>query len=154
MTDVAAQGPFELYYSVGAVVVAGGHVEWWLQRMLLGLRGLGPAGYPTVQKLQWGDLVKQIREEVAAAGGPSEIVDLLDWAERERLQEMRHDVVHSYWWLTPGPGLRANRRPRTGSGWIIADDAEALFRLAADLFECARRLEELTPDVPGWVVAW
>jgi hypothetical protein len=142
----------ELFQAVGAVVVAGGHVEWYLQRLLLWLRGQGPADLPTVTRLTWTDLVQAIHVEAPRSAKADEIAALMQEANEPTLKVIRDNVVHAYWWTTGGPGIHGNRHQRDGKGSVIAGNMDVVRKGADDLFAFSERLAHLIPD-DGWPTA-
>lgn len=139
----------QLFQGIGAIVVAGGHVEWAMQQLLLSLRGEGLARMADAASLTWTDLERKIR--VAALGTPlgHEVLAALDLGEEQNLKARRDNAVHSYWAVDEQPGIRANRFLRREGGRIIVGNATDLFAAANLLFEQAARLRALT-DMTGW----
>ncbi len=140
----------ELFQAIGAVVVAGGHVEWRMQRLLLWLRGQGPESLTTIRHLQWTGLANAIDREAVGSPKAAEIKEVLS-VERQ-LNAVRNNVVHAYWWTDGGPGIRGNRHPKYGGGFIIVGTSEQLIDEANKLFAFANRLAGLTPN-DGWPIA-
>jgi hypothetical protein len=156
-----ARVPAEIFAAVGAVAVAGGHVEFSLQRLLLRLRWVDRGGAEfdvqthraVVHSMMWKQLVDKINQHLKTHPRP-DVAALLERADQGRFGEKRNDVIHAYWWLDGGPGIRANRipgRPRNGvAGWAIGGDTPDLFAIAEKLFTFARDLEQLVPG-PPWL---
>ena len=139
----------QLFQGIGAIVVAGGHVEWVMQQLLLSLRRKGLAGMADTAKLTWTDLEQQIR--AAAPGTPRghEVLEALDLGNEQKLKARRDNAVHSHWAVDGQPGIRGNRYPRREGGRIIVGNATDLFAAANLLFAHAARLRALT-DMAGW----
>jgi hypothetical protein len=141
----------ELYEKVGAVVVAAGHVETAMKRLILLLEKEPEAHFSLVDK-NWTDLHDRLR---LLADGTSErrieLGDALDWAEAEQLKRRRDNVVHSYWWNYAGLGARRSRFYRRTDGATINATLEDVAEDADLLFEYAERLDALLGA--DWIIA-
>jgi hypothetical protein len=140
----------QLFQAVGAVVVAGGHVEWRLKRLLLWLHGKGPSDLHEVTSLNWTILVERTRLAAASAEN-AEVLALLHQAEDQNLKWIRDNAVHTHWWADGRPGVVGSRHPsKKGAGsFILVGTIEDLHASADKLFQFAARLAELAPD-DGW----
>jgi hypothetical protein len=141
----------ELYEKVGAVVVAAGHVETAMKRLILLLEGEPEAHFSLVDK-NWTDLHNRLR---ILADGTSErrieLGDALDWAKAEQLKRRRDNVVHSYWWIYAGLGARRSRFYRRTDGTTIDATLVDVGEDADLLFEYAERLDALLGS--DWIIA-
>jgi hypothetical protein len=134
----------ELFRGVGAVVVAGGHVEWGMQQVLLSIRtGCSFDGLENVWSMQWHDLAKAIRGEGKPHPRQPQISGVM--ASEARLNRLRNDVVHAYWALDGG--LRGARHTPKGDRYIIVGGVEELSEMAEELFDFARRLGCLASEL-------
>jgi len=143
-----------MFAGVGAVVVAGGHVEWELRRLLLWVRGKGPHHLPEVTRHLWSTLVQKIRAEAGQSTNATDVLAVLDWADQADLMKLRNMVVHAYWWVTPGQGIRANRHEKGGSGYILSGTPADLTQIADKLFTFAQRLREASSPDDRWPEAF
>lgn len=141
----------ELYARVGAIAVAGGHVETAMKRLLLVLTAPDEARFSTVDKT-WTRLHADLR---AQCDGTDErrqrLADALDWAEANRIKDRRDDVIHAYWWTFAGCGARRSRFNRGGDGKTILAELADLDEDSRLLFEYADRLDLLLAN--DWVIA-
>ncbi|MEU8870239.1 hypothetical protein AB0D24_03590 [Streptomyces javensis] len=132
-----------LYSAVGAITVAGGHVETAMKRLVLHLRGERSSRFSLVDKT-WSDLHKMLVVESGKAGPVSaELAKTLKWGERNEVKRRRDDVVHAYWWNFDGCGVTRSRFFRREDGTCIVSTFENLEEDALFLFEYARRLDDL-----------
>ncbi|MGW0915929.1 hypothetical protein ACWD1Z_29875 [Streptomyces sp. NPDC002784] len=131
-----------LYRLIGAIVVAGGHVEASMKRLILLLKG-DQGGFSVVDKT-WTDLHKmlltQSRRSIPQA---SALATVLAWGEEHELKRRRDDVVHASWWHWDGVGVIRSRFFRKQDGTNIACTFEDLEDDAQLLFEYAHRLDSL-----------
>jgi hypothetical protein len=137
----------ELFHAIGAIVVAGGQVEWRLQRLLLWIRDQGPSHLNTVTCLTWTDLEKAIKLEAPSSSKATKIAALMQTATDQHLKTMRDNAVHAHWWTTEkGNQVVGNRHDHKGNGYIVAGKFEDLHQGANQLFQFAYQLAMLTPD--------
>ncbi|MFL0243158.1 hypothetical protein, partial [Mycobacterium sp. SMC-17] len=150
-----------LFHAIGAVTVAGGHVEMAMKRVLVTLRGgknsdLAGEDVPADWKL--------LEDQLTKAAKPREtllqkaVFELITEAGVRELREGRNDVVHGYWWLIPmgSDGLVSSRyyRPKKNDQQDPAQTHPTLHmlqQLAGDLFELAHKLDALV--TPHWPLA-
>ena len=132
----------ELYRRVGAVTVAGGHVETAMKRLLLLFMG-DVGGFSVVDKT-WSDLHKAIEAECTGADERRiSTAEVLSWGEEHKVKKRRDDVVHAYWWTFAGCGARRSRFYRKTEGTTIGAQLEDLDEDASMLFEYAEMLDRL-----------
>ncbi|UXA14073.1 hypothetical protein KXD97_09985 [Mycobacterium sp. SMC-8] len=146
-----------LFSAVGAVTVAGGHVEMALKKVLVSLTGgtnrdLASKDVPA----DWNPLHTKISKlcEADPSDLAQRVAKLLEAAEKERLRDIRNNVVHSNWWLAgfdsgelwSGRYYRGGKEPT-----CISDKAEHLYSIADKLFGFAAELEALV--TPMWPLA-
>jgi hypothetical protein len=141
----------DLYRLIGAVVVAGGHVEAAMKRLLLVLRGDGGAGFSEVDET-WTTLTKELSEYARLDGERTgRLATLLDWGTKNRVKERRDNVVHAYWWHFDGIGARRSRFFRKDDGAIMVGSLADLAEDADALFSYAQQLDDLVG--PQWPIA-
>ena len=132
----------ELYQSVGSITVAGGHVEAAMKRLLLLL--IDAETDFSLVDYQWYELETKLR---AQCDGSDErrrrLLRILDGANRHKLRERRHTVVHGAWWMYAGVGARVGRWPRKENGRAIIDDMAWLRQLGKECWAYAYRLDDL-----------
>jgi len=146
--DIAFRG--ELYRRIGAIAVAGGHVETAMKRLLLVLTRPDAANFSTVDKT-WSDLAADLR---AQCDGTDErrkrLAELLDWAEEHRVKGRRDDTIHAYWWTFADCGARRSRFNRRSDGKTILAELSDLDEDARLLFEYAEYLDGLLGN--DWII--
>ena len=131
-----------LYPRIGAVTVAGGHVEAAMKRLLILLKKQG-GKFSLVDKV-WSDLHKMLATESRRQGERQEALrPILQWALDNRLKERRDNVVHSYWWDFDGVAVTRSRFFRREDGANIVSTLEELDEDVNLLSEYARRLDGL-----------
>ncbi len=132
----------ELFTRIGAVTAAGAAVETAMKRLLLLLSG--ESGSFSRVDLTWTDLHKGL---LAACSGTDDrrlaLSNVLAWGDENGVKKRRDDVVHAYWWLFAGCGVRRSRFYRKTDGSIVLSSLEHLDRDAEILFDYAGRLDEL-----------
>lgn len=138
--DVAFRS--RLYEAIGAVTVAGGHVEAAMKRVIL-----------TAEKreeqfadvdLTWTDLSRRLERIVGDDGDfAAALGELLQWASTSEVKKRRDDVVHAYWWNLDGVGVTRSRFTRRGESYQLMSSLEQLEEDATHLFTLARRLDDL-----------
>ena len=141
----------ELYFRIGAITVAGGHVETAMKRLLLVLMATPKAHFALVDET-WSQLHKKLRKE---ANGSDErrtrLGEVLDWGEEHNVKRRRDDAVHAYWWDYSGCGARRSRFVRHGNGKTILASVDDLDEDARLLFDYAQRLDSLLGA--DWIIA-
>jgi hypothetical protein len=118
----------ELFRMVGAVTVAGGHVETAMKRLLL------------VDK-SWTQLHDDLRS--FCPDQPQNLADTLDWGEENRIKARRDNVVHAYWWIFDGCGVRRSRFRRKSEGAVMTGTMDDLRKDAELIFAYSERLDDL-----------
>lgn len=146
-----------LFQAVGAVTVAGGHVEMALRKVLVSLTGgqnedLGGKDV----SLDWSKLHTKIEDHCKrdASELAQRVDQLLKTAEASTLRDIRNNIVHSYWWVMAldSDEVWSGRYYNRGQEPVcIVDTAENLYQTADKLFEFAAELEALV--APLWPLA-
>jgi len=133
----------KLYGLIGAITVAGGHVEASMKRLLLLLKG-EQGGFSLVDKT-WSDLFKMLLSESRRQGGErrAELKAILEWAEEKKLKDRRDNTIHASWWDFAGENVIRSRFYRRKDGAQIVGTFAELEEDAALLSEFDRRLDEL-----------
>jgi hypothetical protein len=146
--EVFRRGLFQL---VGAITVAGGHVETAMKRLLL-LMTETEGRFSLVDKT-WTDLHNALvaQAETGQDDLRTALRDALQWGETNRVKVRRDNAVHAYWWIYEGCGARRSRFYRKTEGKTILAQLTDLDEDADLLFEYARRLDELAG--PDWPIA-
>jgi hypothetical protein len=150
-----------LFHAVGAVTVAGGHVEMAMKRVLVTLRGgrnsdLAGEDVPA----EWSILEDKLKKASKPQETPLQkaVFELLSGAGVGELREGRNDVVHGCWWLIPmgTDGLVSSRYFRQKKNQPQAPaqmhpTLQMLQQLAGDLFDLAHALDAMV--APVWPFA-
>jgi hypothetical protein len=141
----------ELFRRVGAITVAGGHIETAMKRLVLLLTET-EGRFSLVDKT-WTDLHNALVAESAEGQDDrrTALREVLEWGETNRIKIRRDNVVHAYWWTHAGCGARRSRFYRKTDGSTILAELSDLEEDAALLFEYAWRLDELLG--PDWPIA-
>jgi hypothetical protein len=152
----------QLFHAIGAITVAGGHVEMAMRKVYLSLTGENrDLASPEVSG-HWAnleDLLEKLCDNTTDVR--KKLKDVLDWSAEKTLRDRRNDAIHAYWWLfkTDGwfhnsryyPTKKKQKQSQPPVGFVVRP--EAYHRLASMLFEFANRLEALvTPDWPIAIV--
>ena len=141
----------ELYERVGAVVVASGHVETAMKRLLPLLEEATEAQFSLVDK-NWTDLHGRLRGLAdTTTVRRAELGNVLDWGETNEVKRRRDNVVHAYRWNYAGLGARRSRFYRRTNGTTINATLDDLSRDAELLFEYAEKLDGLLGS--EWMIA-
>ncbi|MET4618685.1 hypothetical protein ABIE18_000108 [Arthrobacter sp. 2762] len=158
----------KLYYLVGAITVASGHIEAAMKRVILTLQENRTRQFSLVDKT-WTDLHKILVKELKKEdGGPQlrkvreELSKHIQWAERRGLKTHRDDFVHGSICDFAMPAIILSRFHRKQDGTQILYRMEQIEVIAENLQEYAARLESLlhgiwheamlpaNPQVPGY----
>ena len=148
----------KLFYAVGAIAVAGAHVELAMRKVYLSLSG-GNRNLASVEvSKMWQVLENKLRQLCDdSTDVRKELKKILDWSNKKNLSTFRNHAVHGYWWLFDIDGMfhqsryhvATNREPKQPSGISInPDDCR---KVASNLFMFANRLEALVSS--DWPVA-
>jgi hypothetical protein len=129
-----------LYQAVGAVVVAGGHVEFRMHRLLAAIRGHKYPDLGITKKLGWSELATALRKEAHQSNHKLVLLTLM---EREAgIKTLRNNVVHACWRLDMG-GPTAMRTYQGGSIATLVGSMSDLRAAAQRIFGFADELEAL-----------
>lgn len=158
----------ELYFLIGSITVASGHIEAAMKRLILTLQGHRTRQFSLVDKT-WTDLQKILTKESQKADGNVSTAEVreclkvhLRWAEDRRLKTHRDDFIHGSVWNYAMPLVLVSRFHRKQDGREIMFTMEEIRSVSTDLEEYARRLESLLygiwheamlpvlPQVPGY----
>ncbi len=135
----------ELFRAVGSITVAGGHVEAAMKRLLLLITDAKTVF--TLVDYQWLDLEKKLRAQCNDRDDQRRrLLRLLDWADRHKLRERRHTVVHGAWWVYADVGARVSRWPRKEADRIIIGDMDGLKQVGNRCWTYAGRLDDLLAE--------
>lgn len=141
----------DLYRHIGAVVVAAGHVETTLKRLLLVLDAPQKAHFSTVDD-NWTTLHKKLRRHCDSTDERRiDLAAVLAWGEAQELKRRRDNVVHADWWDFDGCGVRRSRFVRNSNGATIHASLADLVEDARLLGEYAVRLDGLLGN--DWMIA-
>jgi len=148
-----------LFNAVGAVTVAGGHVEMAMRKVFVSLRGgvnrdLAGEDIPA----EWSRLHEALLKlcESSTNDIATKLKALLDEAEADSLRESRNDIIHGYWWLIPMQDdvatvaryYHPKSKQAPGNAYPTY---EQLQEVSGRLFELASKLEALV--TPEWPIA-
>jgi hypothetical protein len=131
-----------LYRVIGAIVVAAGHVEAAMKRLILLLKD-EQGGFSLVDKT-WSDLHKllltQSRRSIPLA---TALTEVLEWGDSKELKRRRDNAVHASWWDWDGVGVTRSRFFKKQDGANLVGAFEDLEEDAKLLFEYAEKLDLL-----------
>ncbi|GAA1954745.1 hypothetical protein [Catenulispora subtropica] len=131
-----------LYPRIGAVTVAGGHVEAAMKRLLILL--MESSGRFSLVDKSWSELHTLLVKESRKPGGRrKELAGILQWAVDNRLKERRDNVVHAYWWIFDDVEVTRSRFFRKEDGANMTGTFADLDEDANLLFEYAQKLDDL-----------
>lgn len=131
-----------LYSAVGAIAVAGGHVETAMKRLALHLKGES-SRFSVVDKT-WSDLHKILTAEGNRQTSLGVALKRdLKWAEENEIKRRRDDAIHANWWNYDGCGVIRSRFYRKEDGVQLLSSFDELEKDARLLFEYAGRLDRL-----------
>jgi hypothetical protein len=132
-----------LFTLVGAITVAGGHIESEMKRILIRAEENRGANFVDVDET-WSGLEKRLAA-VAAGDGPlaAEIGEALDWARRRRIKKIRDDAVHSTWELWEIGSAKRSRFRRRKDGEMIHGQIETFMSHVPRMFEYVSRLAQI-----------
>lgn len=132
-----------LCQAVGAVVVAGGHVEFRMQRLLAAIRGHKYPDLGTTKELSWSQLAEALGKEAHESNHKEVLLSLM---KREAgINTLRNNVVHAVWRLDMGPPT-AMRMFRGGSAATLVGSMSDLRAEAQSIFGFADALEALAVE--------
>lgn len=157
-----------LYYLVGAITVASGHIEAGMKRVILTLQENRTRQFSLVDKT-WTDLHKLLVQELKRVDGGAKLNKIreglaihLEWAERRQLKTHRDNFIHGSICDFAMPAIILSRFYRKQDGAQILFRMEQIEEIAQNLQEYAARLESLlygiwheamlpaNPQVPGY----
>lgn len=139
----------KLYYIVGAAVVASGHIEAAMQRLVILTTG-GRKADLSLGNWNWTQLHGELRKQSSNNGPPNNTVTTsLDWAEKNDIKKIRDKFVHASWWDYADVGVVCTRIERKSSGSTILGTLEQLATEASLLHEYSAKLDDLVGD--SWV---
>lgn len=158
----------ELYYVIGTITVASGHIEAAMKRLILVLQGKRKRQFSLVDKT-WTDLHKILTSACKKSDADPGLAKMrqaltlhLQWAERCRIKEHRDNFIHGSICDFAMPAVLLSRFYRKQDGQQILFKLEQIQEIAQNLEEYARRLESLLqgvwheamlpeyPQVPGY----
>jgi hypothetical protein len=141
----------ELHEKVGAIAVAGGHVEMAMKRLLLVLTSPPKAHFSLVDET-WATLIKKLVKQCTGSDERRiQLATLLDWAEENKLKDRRDRAIHADWWDYHGVGIRRSRFERGNNGKMINSTLSDLGEDAALLSHFAGELDSLLGN--DWIIA-
>lgn len=157
----------DLYFFIGSITVASGHIEAAMKRLILTLQGNRKRKFSLVDKT-WTDLHKILTNECKKTDGSIQLVKVrkelaahLQWAERRGVKKNRDDFIHGSICDYAMPVILLSRFYRKVDGQEIIFKMHQIEEVANDLQAYARRLESLlhgiwheamlpeSPQVPG-----
>lgn len=136
-----------LFSKIGAITVAGGHVETALKRLLILLKG-EDGKFSSVDE-NCTELHKALSDECSGSSLDSRrsgLKDVLEWGKQKEVKRRRDNVVHAYWWIFDGCGVVRSRFHRKQDGATMIGSFEDLDEDADILFAYARRLDRLVGE--------
>lgn len=140
----------KLYCIVGAAVVASGHIEAAMQRLVILQKNHAKKADFSVVNWEWSRLHAEIRKHSDIKGVPNKaVIEALDWAEKNAIKKIRDDFVHASWWDYAGVGAVRTRIARKTTGNTILGTLEQVAENAETLHVYANMLDELVGD--RWV---
>jgi hypothetical protein len=133
-----------LYVKLGAIVVASGHIETAMKRLLLVLRG--QSNFAEVAEKSWAGLHRcLLSERTNADSRRKRLRRVLDWGVANRVKDRRDNAIHSYWWIFDGCGVMRSRfyLDHDQNGVNMVSSLNELDEDIGVLFEYAKRLDDL-----------
>jgi hypothetical protein len=132
----------DLYRHLGALVVAGGHAEAAMKRVVIVSQER--SGDFVEVDWNWTDLEKALNRVAAGDSAlAAPLGQVLSWGADNEVKRRRDDAVHAYWWdFDIGQTMRG-RFARRERGVMITGTIEDLQRDAEVVAEYAERLDEL-----------
>ena len=139
----------QLYYIVGSAVVASGHIEAAMQRLVILTTG-GKEADLSVVNWDWTRLHGEIRKQSSNNGPPNNTVTAaLDWAEKNAIKTIRDKFVHASWWDYADVEVVCTRIERKTSGHMMFGTLEHLAEQANLLHAYSAKLDGLVGQ--SWV---
>jgi hypothetical protein len=148
ITDADNRFRGRLYFAMGQLAVASGHVETAMKRTLIVLRALENSF--ALVDLNWTQLDEMLESESTRSGlgvGHPEIriklAEHLLWAKQRDLKTHRNHFIHGSIWDYDMPVLMISRFTRKSDGTSIVASMEDLERTAKRMVEYDLRLSSL-----------
>ena len=139
----------QLYQIIGSAVVASGHIEAAMQRLVI-LTTTETNADCSVANWDWTRLHDVLRKQSNENGPPNNTVTAaLDWAENNSIKKIRDNFVHASWWDYAGIGVVRTRIERKSSGSTIFGTLEQLGAQADLLHDYSAMLDNIIGD--HWV---
>ncbi|MET4004646.1 hypothetical protein ABIB48_003385 [Arthrobacter sp. UYCu511] len=139
----------ELYYVIGRITVASGHIEAAMKRLVLALQENRTRQFSLVDKT-WSDLHKILMKESRKNDAFSwkdqvrrNLATHLQWSEERKLKDHRDNFIHGSTWDYAMPVVLLSRFYRKDDGQQILFKMEQIQKISCELEEYARRLETL-----------
>lgn len=139
----------QLYYVIGAGVVASGHIEAAMQRLVILTTGKTEADCSVVN-WDWSRLHEELRKQSTNNGPLGNALNAaLGWAETNNIKTSRDKFVHASWWDYAGVGVVCTRIERKSTGSTILGNLDDLTAEANLLHEYSAMLDEVVGE--NWV---
>lgn len=123
-----------LFSVLGAIAVAGGHIEAEMKRIILISNEGRKSGFDEVD-LTWTDLEKELLRIAAGEGAVAQtLAPVLAWGLEHNIKTMRDHAVHSAWCLHDIGHVQAGRFQRKSSGASLQTTFDELTSTVADMF--------------------
>lgn len=134
-----------LFTLVGAITVAGGHIESEMKRILIRAEENRGATFVDVDET-WTGLENRLAA-VAAGDGPfaAEIGEALAWSKRRGIKKVRDDAVHGSWWLWDVGSVQRSRFRRRTDGELTHGQIETFMSHVPKMFDYVSRLAKIAP---------
>lgn len=128
---------------LGAIILASGHVELEMKRVLLKAKAIPDADFSDVD-YSWKGLEERLESVVREGGEIAEkLGPVLTWAQERHLRQRRNDAVHSSWSLYEVGHFQGARLAPNSDGHTIVDDGGHLSETASLLREYVNRLQQV-----------
>lgn len=137
------QARVPLYFLIGAITVAGGHIEAAMKRLAILTRGSADGSFSTID-WDWTSLHAELRQQADTVGPPNDtLAHALDWAEEHQIKRKRDDVVHACWWDYADIPVTRGRFNRKSDGHNIVGTMDELKTTAEECATYAAMLEDV-----------
>lgn len=105
-----------VFILLGAMTLAAGHIEAEMKRIILVADESDRAGFADVPST-WSGLADRLDAIAHRDGALAEsLQEVLDWGTEQEVTEIRHDAVHSAWWVFDPGHVHRSRFTRKSNG--------------------------------------
>jgi hypothetical protein len=132
-----------LFTLVGAITVAGGHIEAEMKRIIIQAEEDRGATFVDVDET-WTGLEKRL-DAIATGDGPfaADVAAALEWGRKKGIKKTRDDAVHSTWCLYDVGTVQRSRFRRRTEDETHLGQLETFMSHVPKMFEYASRLSHI-----------